>query len=401
MRNPALVALSLFVFASSAQASSFIAHEWGTFTSVQGSDGILLEGLQHAEEPLPPFVYGRDTGKPLDTEARLRPHPESTKRFDATMASGTLLAVNEKLETPVIYFYADHALKASIDVRFPGGVISEWYPNATSFSPELGGMRTLANGKMKWNVDIQKEALPVPAVAPEDIWAPARNVNSNYVTNGTENEKFIFYRGLGRFETPIRIRTAENEIRISNPSPQTIPAAFLIRFNGTQGAIRALGSVAANSEKQIANPFRESDFADLETYLARVSTQLEASLRASGLYPDEAHAMVATWSKSYFRTPGNRVLYVLPRAWTDRILPLTIQPRPNSLVRTLVGRVEIMPPSEETALVHEVATSDAKSGAVLLNRLGRFAEAKLLRVQQLDSSAPFRAKAKQLLRSVQ
>ena len=26
-------------------------HEWGTFTSMQGSDGIVLEGLHHEEGP--------------------------------------------------------------------------------------------------------------------------------------------------------------------------------------------------------------------------------------------------------------------------------------------------------------------------------------------------------------
>lgn len=36
-----------------------VVHEWGTFTSMQGSDGIALEGLQREEEGLPPFVQSR------------------------------------------------------------------------------------------------------------------------------------------------------------------------------------------------------------------------------------------------------------------------------------------------------------------------------------------------------
>jgi hypothetical protein len=32
-------------------------HEWGTFTTVSGSDGRMLTGLHIEEEHLPPFVY--------------------------------------------------------------------------------------------------------------------------------------------------------------------------------------------------------------------------------------------------------------------------------------------------------------------------------------------------------
>ena len=34
-----------------------VVHEWGTFTSMQGSDGITLEGLHWEEEALPRFVH--------------------------------------------------------------------------------------------------------------------------------------------------------------------------------------------------------------------------------------------------------------------------------------------------------------------------------------------------------
>src|SRR5205085_10385406 len=34
----------------------FVAHEWGTFTTLAGSDGTLLPGLYHEEERLPVFV---------------------------------------------------------------------------------------------------------------------------------------------------------------------------------------------------------------------------------------------------------------------------------------------------------------------------------------------------------
>ena len=70
---------------------------------------------------------------------------------------------------------------------------------------------------------------------------------------------------------------------------------------------------------------------------------LEMLLAGHGLYPKEAEAMVKTWEDSWFEE-GLRVFYVLPRRQTDAILPLAITPKPNKLVRVLVGRMEIMTP---------------------------------------------------------
>src|SRR5947208_534222 len=39
--------------------TGFVAHEWGTFTSVQSSTGETMVGMAHEDEPLPQFVWGR------------------------------------------------------------------------------------------------------------------------------------------------------------------------------------------------------------------------------------------------------------------------------------------------------------------------------------------------------
>src|SRR5580698_8407127 len=70
-----------------------VVHEWGTFTSFSGSDGIPV-GFQPNNADLPPFVYYRnDEGS---KGARLR------------------LAGTVSMETPVIYFYAEKEMHASI-----------------------------------------------------------------------------------------------------------------------------------------------------------------------------------------------------------------------------------------------------------------------------------------------
>jgi hypothetical protein len=110
-----------------------------------------------------------------------------------------------------------------------------------------------------------------------------------------------------------------------------------------------------------------------------VSTQIAQALAAEGLYPREAAAMVKTWQDSWFQEDGVRVLYVLPRAWTDRTLPLTLNPKPSQLVRVMVGRAEVLTPELKNrlsdALVRaEHGDSEARAQAVAeFKNLGRFA----------------------------
>src|SRR5262249_28087194 len=74
------------------------------------------------------------------------------------------------------------------------------------------------------------------------------------------------------------------------------------------------------------------------------------ALVASGLHRDEAEAMVKTWSRAWFGSEGTRIIYSVPRAEVDALLPLAITPAPDEIVRVLVGRIEYMTPETEAAI---------------------------------------------------
>ena len=57
--------------------------------------------------------------------------------------------------------------------------------------------------------------------------------------------------------------------------------------------------------------------------------------------------MVNTWRQSWYREIGLRVFFFVPQSQTDEILPLTIEPKPDQVVRVLVARTELMTPTEE------------------------------------------------------
>jgi hypothetical protein len=126
--------------------------------------------------------------------------------------------------------------------------------------------------------------------------------------------------------------------------------------------------------------------------LPELEQKMIAALTQQGLYPREATAMMNTWKESWFAEDGTRVLYLLPREWTDRTLPIELSPSPKELARVMVGRAELIPPSvqdilcqslkrasEGDARAREQATSEFK-------QLGRFAEAALGLVRDTDAN---------------
>jgi hypothetical protein len=91
--------------------------------------------------------------------------------------------------------------------------------------------------------------------------------------------------------------------------------------------------------------------------LEELMSTMRAALIDDGLFDDEADALLNTWKISYFETPGLRLFFVLPRAWTDHVLPLKLS-SDASIVRTMIGRVEIVTPHERQRL-REIAAGPA------------------------------------------
>src|SRR5579859_1443525 len=138
MKNTLLIALSLSAFAVNAvlagdsKGDRIVVHEWGTFTSVQGSTGELL-GWKPLETPeLPNFVY--DLKRPAPGRRALGPN--SPFGPGGLLTKGGFVTL-QRMETPVIYFYTDKEQSVDISVKFPSGFITEWFPQAQQMGPSM------------------------------------------------------------------------------------------------------------------------------------------------------------------------------------------------------------------------------------------------------------------------
>jgi hypothetical protein len=146
-------------------------HEWGTFTSVAGENGNAIEwGVLDGKDDLPGFVI--DGGYHC-VKSRM---------------TGTI-----RMETPVLYFYTQRPMEARVRVSMPGGILTEWYPQADH-----------ASG-LEWrNLKIEPDTSPTyPVESTASRYYAARATDAAPVTAGRQHEKFLFYRGLGHARVPL------------------------------------------------------------------------------------------------------------------------------------------------------------------------------------------------------
>ena len=108
-------------------------------------------------------------------------------------------------------------------------------------------------------------------------------------------------------------------------------AALLFVREGDELGFTPIPKIAGPEPVEL--PALDDDLDDLRAYLREL-------LILEGLYPREADAMLATWESLWFE-PGRRLIYMLPREATDQLLPLSIEPAPDELVRVIVGRVDL------------------------------------------------------------
>ncbi|MBK1883252.1 hypothetical protein JIN85_12570 [Luteolibacter pohnpeiensis] len=413
-----------------AQASfGFEIHEWGTFTTVSGSDGKLLTGLQREEESLPAFVhshYGFENGNPVDKSKIMEilsthgyvPFAPGNKGFGSRPLSG----VTVKMETPVIYFYSDESFRAHVEVGFNGGTISQWYPSRsggeTPPEPKPLPPNQVANGKInvlrdwsldfskgwngsiQWDVDVLSREASAKTVLfqPEDTlnWERARVPDANVVrTDVGEIENYLFYRGIGNFDPGLKLTvTADESLHLENQSGGKIP--FLLIFEKlADGSTRWKAfDQGMDSSQRLSCPVDEIAIDD-NAFPQAIYNSMRDGLAGCGLTDHEANAMVQTWWNSYFATPGLRVFWVLPDAATHRILPLKVSPKPESITRVLVGRSEVLRPGREKQWLQLAKSEDsaAKNQWFQFVQNDRFGLAIEARISDLQKSLNEKATA--------
>jgi hypothetical protein len=356
--------------------SALIAHEWGTFTSIAGETGQAVEWLPlNSPSELPNFVeHFRGTGFKVGLGGTIR------------------------METPVLYFYSTHDTTVDVSVSFFHGLITEWYPSTTRIEPSSSLENVVlfqqqSSGSISWkSVSVQPSAsLAFPKEAQPNHYYAARDVASSPLRvstkKGNENEKFLFYRGVSVAPAPLSALVLPNgQIEAMNESSGEIPKLILFERRGEKVGFREARTVR---EGVILDP------PVLNASLDSLLSGLEASLISSGLYAEEAHAMLESWKDSWFEE-GSRLIYIVPNSFVDKILPLSIQPQPAKIQRVFVGRMELLTPATQNAIETAVATHDKAA----LAKYGRFVAPMIEMMLRRNPSSVYSVELRQELNGI-
>ena len=350
------------------QEAGLVAHEWGTFTSIAGDTGRAVSWFPWSvPSDLPDFVEHFKSGN-----------------FKLNL-SGTI-----RMETPVLYFYSPRETSVSVHVHFSKGLITEWYPHITAFTPSEVPVNLQpvvlnakdANGGITWeSIAIRPGDLSLPAhETKESRYYAARATASALLwvsaPAGEQCEKFLFYRGVSSEATPVSAEAlADGSVAVENQSDEPVPALYLFERRGATAGLRSV----TNLENAATLPTPA-----LDSSLEAISEQIFSTLMNQGLYPDEARAMLETWKDSWFEE-GSRLLYIVPTSFVEKVLPLSISPAPAETTRVFVGRLELVSPGTQQAI--ETALDNGDEPA--LAKYNRFLEPMLQILEQRETD-PFK-----------
>lgn len=352
-------------FAAGNSPEGWSLHEWGTFTSLQDESGNAMNGMNSDDEPIPEFVHR------LASDLLVQPSDVAPVFYQGAPACHPDVTV--RLETPVIYFHPPAGVRETlVDVRvaFQGGWITEYYPNAViqpsgenAEQTPVARLTAKTRGSLEW----KKLKIGTDGSGPEcedHVWTAPRAVQAASVTTAAgESEKFLFYRGVGRREAPISVvrDTVKNELHLHSRWPAEIVRALPARIERLWLVdVKADGTAAfrtpaplelsADADKVVGTmsaSFEPGDYA--AGTMKRLRASMKEALLLEGLFADESEALLNTWELSYFKSSGLRLFFMVPRAWTDHVLPLEVNP-PMEMKRAMIGRIEIVTPEQRRHL---------------------------------------------------
>ena len=349
----------------SAPGDGLVVHEWGTFTVLQDERGKAVGGINTDDEPLPDFVHN------LNSQVNGPSSPLPPVYFKGVPRSHP--DVYTRLETPVIYFYppGGQEMTLDVDVRFPAGWLTQYFPDATVSADghdrdtfKFGPMSYKSQGTLSWRglkIGGRQEGPKTDFPA----WLAPRQVPdaASVTTPNGETERYLFYRGVGRIDAPLRVARSSDGTALQIYSQignaiqltpgMTLGPLWLVdaRPDGTS-AFRTIESVdlTRGAGKVLATTsatFAESEYR--RDNLARIRQALHAALVRDGLFAEEADGLLNTWEASYFRRPGLRLFLMTPDAWTDHHLPLHVSV-PARVQRAMVARIELVTPRHRQLL---------------------------------------------------
>ncbi len=402
-----------------------VIHEWGVFTSF--NNGKDVEAHHKREWAcLPSFFY--------------RQFPQERLRW-----------VPAGWDKPVVYFYAKETpLELRVNVKFADGLPVVWWPAVVDplnrgQSPDSVESPTprpyryldwrlwvgpIVQNRDEWTGDPDPQQ-PWKKVndfeLPPDCWLrDARLPDASHLTavgnpvdlpkpvapwdvNRLETERFLFYDGL--VPTPDYLRCEKvdpTSVTLRNRAKFDLRHLFVVdrRTPGKFAFARLDG------KEDVFPPGATLTLPLCEIPKERLQAgiqQVKQAILDAGLFSPEADALLKIWRDGLFETEGLTVFHILPQEEYDRMLPLTITPKPEGKpVRVGIAlhpHMEIEPPlvARIAALLHDLddpAFAKRAAASKALVEMGPFAATVLRGELSQNPSLEMRHRIEEIVKQI-
>lgn len=325
---------------SASGCDDFEVRQITTTTSVQSSEGEYLTGLHHREHPLPDDIHRFSySGVEPDTPAPT-----------ATALPG---AVTLSIQHSTTYLYGDQLPETvDLEVRLPEGLATGWFPEVRQWLPGLP-LTEVAGGRIAWTAtpvsEQQDDSQPT-----EGYWETARQLESaTPMRVDDEHQRYLGFEGVTTFEPPLHVSHHGDHFELHNDSDALVPETFLIKHRDDGMYLLSPGSIHGGETVDFSPAPKESPV-PVENQRAVIETMLQDGLIDAGLTLEEAQTYLKGWEESILDEPGDRLLYVAPRQWTESWFPIDVDPAPEETTQMVVGRIELMHPDQEEAIAGAV-----------------------------------------------
>jgi hypothetical protein len=242
--------------------------------------------------------------------------------------------------------------------------VTEWFPTAAVTPAQVNALSLRSRGftsTIEWaDVNVSPGAATAfPVERGSSHYYKARETDAAPVRLGPQQEKFLFYRGVGGFQPPISATvTADGTVVVTHAGGEPVGDVILFENHGGTTSYQVRH---ASTDRTTFDPL------PLDDESGPPLRELEALLVSHGLYPREARAMVETWRDSWFEE-GTRLVYLVDPKAIAAVVPLEISPVPAQVERVFVGRMEIVTPATK----EEVEAAIIGNDRATLAKYGRF-----------------------------
>jgi hypothetical protein len=319
-------------------AKGLTVHEWGVFRVNEDVDFANAD-LRAEWDDLPPFVYGHIKGRVV---------PQHWGAYEIR-------------RRPIIFFHAKQPALVRLRVAFPGGQAGVWWPATEIPAVDRSQKEPKFGNFLEWNLAIKESPSnwlsknTAPKVVLGKHWMERlREVKSDAVfarfgprNDDVESERFLYYDGIFPQGKWLAFDVTKDRMALTSRVKHPVFDVTVVDRRGEKVRIGRIDKIEPNET------IKEIKFAEVDAsrFASEAAETLLKQLIGAGLFDDEARSLVDLWKKELFETPGINAFYRIPQAEYDARLPLTITPKPDSVVRVgLVYQAHLEPDFSERIL---------------------------------------------------